>query len=86
MYTDHNDRSKGHSLCYFSLASVFMSMGPKAVELKRSFDEEEDFAYEDYLKDASMKSRSKFHLLFLCALSVPIGILFFSISFYWSFV
>ena len=38
-----------------------MSMGPKAVELKRSFDEEEDQAYEDYLKDASMKSRSKYH-------------------------
>lgn len=63
LYTDHNDRSKGHSLCYFSLASVFMSMGPKAVELKRSFDEEQDSAFEEYLKDASMKSRSKFGLL-----------------------
>nr|XP_027196215.1 atrial natriuretic peptide receptor 1-like [Dermatophagoides pteronyssinus] len=63
LYTDHNDRSKGHSLCYFSLASVFMSMGPKAVELKRSFDEEQEYAYEDYLQDASMKSR----IIIMCA-------------------
>lgn len=59
LYTDHNDRMKGHSLCYFSLASVFMSMGPKAVELKKSFDEEEETHFEDYLRDASLKSRSK---------------------------
>nr|XP_046916710.1 atrial natriuretic peptide receptor 1-like isoform X3 [Dermatophagoides farinae]XP_046916711.1 atrial natriuretic peptide receptor 1-like isoform X3 [Dermatophagoides farinae] len=40
-----------------------MSMGPKAVELKRSFDEEQEFAYEDYLQDASMKSR----IIIMCA-------------------
>lgn len=42
-----------------------MSMGPKAVELKRSFDEEQEFAYEDYLQDASMKSRSKWTICFV---------------------
>ena len=53
-----------------------MSLGPKAVELKRSFDEEEDNAYEEYLRDASMKSRSELFffiilVLFFLLISLP---------------